>query len=200
MYNADEFVLVVPKTELFKQYPLVQGLHPVDFSKYESVIVKSGQFMSRSRVEQDKAYKQIIPYLIFTYNNLFFLMQRRETAGEQRLKSKMTLGIGGHIRKEDMEGKDLVSWARREFSEEVKYTGALSFQPLGLINDEESLVGQVHTGFVFLIRGTSAEIEVRDELASGRLVTLDECVQCYEYFEPWSKMVVDCLSNQSYML
>ena len=52
-------------------------------------------------METDPTYKQIIPYLIFTHDNHYFLMQRRAQASEQRLRNKMSLGIGGHLRAED---------------------------------------------------------------------------------------------------
>ena len=70
-------------------------------------------------METDPAYKQIIPYLVFTYENKYFLMQRQKKASETRLQSKYSLGIGGHIREEDMENCTLVDWAKREFEEEI---------------------------------------------------------------------------------
>ena len=60
-------------------------------------------------------YKQIIPYMIFEYADNYFLMERKSTASEQRLKSKLSLGIGGHIRQEDLDGGTIFDWASENF-------------------------------------------------------------------------------------
>src|SRR5690606_7557172 len=104
----------------------------------------------RSLMEQDQRYKQIIPYLVFTHENKYFVMQRTSTTTEQRLKNKYSLGIGGHIRQEDMNGNSIFEWAEREFHEEVSYHGNLEIIPLGVLNDDTNDVGKVHIGFVFL--------------------------------------------------
>ena len=147
-------------------------------------------------MEVDPAYKQIIPYLVFEHNNNYFLMQRRSTASETRLRNKLTLGIGGHIRQEDMEQENsLFAWATREFHEEVDYAGKLTVTPLGILNDDSDDVGKVHIGFVFLLSGDSSNIAIKSELKSGVLVPLSECIAQYELMESWSQFVVDFLQH-----
>ncbi|MFA6066310.1 MAG: hypothetical protein WC707_03940 [Candidatus Babeliaceae bacterium] len=188
----DENILVVKRTDLF---PVIawHGLQEVDQAYFSNIISQKKQFLPRSQMELDPEYKQIIPYLIFTYEDTFFLMQRQPHATEQRLKSKMSLGIGGHIREEDITGDDIISWATREFEEEVDYKGSYTVEPLGLLNDDSNEVGKVHVGFVYLLRGDSPLISVKSELKSGRLVTLEECDMHYDTLETWSQIVVDFL-------
>jgi len=190
--GQDENILVVKRTDLF---PVVawHGLQEADADYFTNIITQKKQFLPRSLMETDPTYKQIIPYLIFSYEDTFFLMQRQAHASEQRLKSKLTLGIGGHIREEDIKSGDVVEWARREFEEEVDYKGSYTVEPLGILNDDTNDVGKVHVGFVYLLRGDSPLINVKSELKSGTLVTLEECDMQYDNLETWSQIVVDYL-------
>lgn len=192
----DEQILVVRRAYLFSDIlPAWHGLKQVDFDHYLHIINHKKEFNPRSVMETDPAYKQIIPYLIFEYNNNYFLMQRQSTASETRLRNKLTLGIGGHIRQEDMEEDSLFAWATREFHEEVHYTGNLTVKPLGILNDDSDDVGKVHIGFVFLLSGDSSDIAVKSELKSGVLVPLSECIAQRECMESWSQFVVDFLQK-----
>ena len=100
----DESILVVKRSVLFSRGSW-QGLKQINIEDFSRLVYLEKEFHPRYLMETDVRYKQIIPYLIFTHNNSYFLMQRQSTAGEQRLKNKYSLGIGGHIRKED-----LVTW------------------------------------------------------------------------------------------
>jgi predicted NUDIX family phosphoesterase len=191
----DEKILVVPRKTIFASGEF-QGFMPLtDFERYQQLILDNQTFLWRSAVEEDPSYKQIIPYLIFNYDDSFFVMQRKETASETRLKSKYSLGIGGHIRQEDLTHASLISWAQREFDEEVSYTGTRTVIPLGLINDDSNDVGKVHLGFVFLIQGNNANIAIKDEHKEGTLQTLDQIQQLYPHLEQWSQLVFDYLSD-----
>lgn len=187
--KSDEKILVIQRATLFPEIPL-DGFVPMEsFADYEQLILKHQEFLWRSAMENDPTYKQIIPYLIFTYQGSYFVMQRRSDASEARLQNKYSLGIGGHIRQEDIQGKTLAEWAQREFAEEINYTGSLKIQPLGLINDDSSPVGQVHVGFAFLIEGDSPAISVKSELKEGKLVSLEAMQPLYENMETWSQWV-----------
>lgn len=192
--KADEKILVIPRATLFAEIPLFNGFQPVsNFGSLQAFINKNQEFHWRSNMENDPSYKQIIPYLVFEYNKTYFLMRRRSTASEQRLKNKFSLGIGGHIRQEDLTSCNLIDWAQREFHEEVAYQGTLLASPLGLINDDSNAVGQVHLGFVFLLRGNCPDISIRSEHKEGRLVSLDDCKTMYDDLESWSQLVFDYL-------
>ena len=191
-HKFNEQILVVKRSHLFTEESW-NGLKQVNFDTYLSIIQDQCEFHSRGLMEDDPTYKQIIPYLVFTHKGRYFLMERHAKASEQRLKSKLSLGIGGHIRKEDMNGKNIFDWARREFHEEVNYQGDLSIKPLGILNDDSNEVGKVHIGFVFLLEGNSPEISVKSELQSGQLTRLEELITSKDRMETWSQFVVDCL-------
>ncbi len=192
----DEHILVVRRSHLFLQGDW-HGLADIDFDHYMHIIDHKKEFHPRSLMETDPTFKQIIPYLIFTHDNKFFLMQRCTTASEMRLQNKLSLGIGGHIRQEDLNETSLFSWATREFHEEVTYSGNLSVKPLGILNDDSNDVGKVHIGFVLLLTGDSSDISVKSELKSGTLVSLEECIAQKEHMETWSQFVVDFLASPS---
>jgi predicted NUDIX family phosphoesterase len=187
-----EKILVVKREFLFKNGAW-NGLKKVDFDDYLKIITDHQEFHPRYAMETDPTYKQIIPYLVFRYQDQYFLMERDKKASEARLASKLTLGIGGHIHKEDMAQADIFTWAIREFHEEVNYTGNLKITPLGILNDDSNLVGQVHIGFVFLLEGDSDAISIKSELAGGTLVTLDECKALKERMEGWSQTTLESL-------
>ena len=191
-----EKVLVVATTTLFEENTTT-GLIEGNFDSYAQKIVSNSLFLERNLAEQDPTYKQIIPYLVFMFQDKVFMMQRRATAGEQRLKNKRTLGIGGHIRAEDFNlGASIIDWAQREFEEEVSYSGKVTFKPLGIINENTTPVDAVHAGFVYLLEGDSANIKVKEELKTGELVSLDICKEKYNEFERWSQLIIDHLCSQ----
>lgn len=194
--TADEQILVVKCSTLFDGQTAWHGIKEVDFDAYIECIKEHKEFNPRSIMEEDTTYKQIIPYLVFTFDNKYFLMQRTAKSTETRLKNKFSLGIGGHIRAEDLTNDSIMDWARREFHEEVSYNDAFSFEPLGILNDDSNAVGQVHIGFVMLVKGTTGHISVKSELKSGQLLSLEECSAFGDQLESWSKFVVEFLQKR----
>lgn len=191
--KQDELILVVKRKHLFAHHAPWSGLKEVNFDTYLQTIQEKKDFLPRSIMETDPNYKQIIPYLIFEHDNKYFLMQRQGDATEKRLQNKYSLGIGGHIRQEDMTSDSIIEWAKREFHEEVSYDGELEIKPLGVLNDDSNPVGQVHIGFVFLLSGNSGDITVKSELKSGQLLTLDECKPYFTSMESWSQIAFEFL-------
>lgn len=186
-----ENILVVPRNILFCQGAF-QGLSTVAIKEVLECIATHKEFKPRPAMEEDPTYKQIIPYLIFKHKDQYFLMQRKSTSSEQRLKNKYSLGIGGHMRQEDMRDEATIfDWAKREFEEEIDYSGNLTISTLGVLNDDSNPVGQVHLGLVLLLEGDSADIHVRSELKSGKLVTKSECLGFYQDLESWSQIIFD---------
>jgi predicted NUDIX family phosphoesterase len=192
--KEDEKILVISRNIFFEQKE-INGIEKVDFEYYQKLIQDNKEFLWRSKMETDPSYKQIIPYLVFNFENKYFLMQRKSNANEVRLQNKYSLGIGGHIRQEDINSFDIADWAKREFTEEINYSGNLEIEPIGILNDDSNNVGKVHTGFVFLLKGNSNQIKVRSELKSGTLLTLKELSEYYENMENWSKLVFDLLNQ-----
>lgn len=192
LHHAEE-ILVVPRSALIKEN--WHGLKRDGIADMLITIQDQQQYHPRWQMEQDPTFKQIIPYLIFMHDDRFFLMQRKGTASEARLQNKVTLGIGGHIRKEDMQGIDIIDWARREFEEEIDYRGSYQTIPLGILNDDTNDVGRVHLGLVLLVQGDSDKIAIRSELQSGSLVSYEECCQRLDAMESWSQIILPHLRD-----
>jgi predicted NUDIX family phosphoesterase len=190
----DEQILVVRREHLFTS-DAWHGLKPVNFDSYIAIIDQHKEFHWRSLMEEDPTFKQIIPYLIFQHEDTFFLMQRRPDASAKALQNKYSLGIGGHIRKEDMTNTSLFDWAQREFHEEVDYQGSLTIKPLGIINDDTNDVGRVHVGFALLLIGDCPHISIKSEHKSGTLLTLQECAHFYDRMETWSQFIYVLLNS-----
>jgi len=196
LQKHDELILVVQRKFLFSHDHAWQGLSDQDLGSFLSVIKEHKEFLPRSIMEGDSTYKQIVPYLVFSHQDRYFLMQRQAQATESRLQNKFSLGIGGHIRHEDMADDSIITWARREFYEEVNYADDFTIEPLGILNDDSNDVGRVHLGFVFLLHGNSDRISVKSELKSGTLASLAQCVDIYPHMESWSQIVLEFLKKK----
>jgi len=194
--HHDEQILVVPRKAIFQEEAW-QGLHiPEDTSFIEHVLAHK-TFQPREMMEYDPQYKQIIPYLVFHHAGKLFLMQRSADAREQRLQNRYSIGIGGHVRQEDMQTDNIVDWAHREFHEEVAYDGAIQPTFLGILNDDSNEVGKVHAAFVYLLHGDSANISIKSEMKSGTLVSLQGCLAYQDRMESWSQIVLDALQTHA---
>lgn len=191
----NEQILVVKRNKLFPE-GVWQGVKQVDFDNYLHLINTHKEFIARGPAETNFEYKQIIPYLVFMYQDKYFLMQRQSKATEQRLASKYSLGIGGHLRQEDLKNNDIFAWAQREFHEEVDFKGNLEITPLGILNDDSNDVGKVHIGFVLLLKGDTVAIKVKSELAHGALLTLNQCKAHYAGMETWTQLVFNFLQSK----
>ena len=192
-----ENILVVPTKELFFEgaWQGLRGIDEIDLEKYMDVIQSKCEFLLRPQMEQDLNYKQIIPYLIFKHQDKFFLMQRAGKASETRLRNKYSFGIGGHIREDDMQGNSIFDWAKREFAEEVDYSGGLNVEMVGILNDDSNDVGKVHLGLVMLLTGDSDKIAVKSELQGGELLEIADCEQFADDMENWSKLVFEFIKT-----
>ena len=188
-----EDILVVKREILFKNHPEWNGIISCT-DDFVACLLDNHEYKDRSQMETDEKYKQIIPYFVYIYADSVFLMQRGIKGTEKRLSGKFTLGIGGHVRKSDVnEGANLVEWGMREFREEVSYQGNYKVMPVGIINDDTNPVGRVHMGLVYIIQGDSQKIAIKDELAWGELVSCKTIVDYYDRLEPWSQMIFDTI-------
>lgn len=192
---TEEQVMVIKRQELFADHEVWQGMQSKNLPLYLERIKTLHTFLPRSRMETDPTYKQIIPYMLFTHENNYFLMQRQSKSGDQRLHNKFTLGIGGHVRIEDLQEQTLWGWAQREFEEEINYQGNLEISTLGILNDDSNAVGQVHIGLVLLLKGDSSTISVKEELKSGTLASLETCREHYDSLESWSQIALNFIQS-----
>lgn len=172
-----EKVLVVPREIIFKKGHW-QGLKTKNLDYYLNLIKKNYLFKLREEVENNSFWQQIIPYIIFNFENQYFLYHYLKKASEKRLKNDYLLGIGGHINPIDLKPEEdiLEVGMMREWNEEVIYKGNLIEKKLiGILNDEKRQVEAVHLGLVYLFRGDSPNISVKEkDVLEGKLVSLKD--------------------------
>ena len=192
----DEHVLCVRREDLFPDGAWY-GFISDGLERYQKAIREQSFFMPRTEVEEDPAYQQIIPYVVFRHGDRYFLTRRLRASTEKRLRQLYSLGVGGHINPGDLENGDpVLDGLRREFEEEVVYSGSIDVTLLGLINDDSSPVSRVHLALAFLVEGSSPEIAIREtKKLAGELLTLEEMRMYYLEMESWSQIVYDELSR-----
>jgi predicted NUDIX family phosphoesterase len=136
----------------------------------------------------------VIPYLLMRDGDRLFLMQRTRSGGDARLHDLYSLGIGGHLNPED---GGVLEGLRREFHEEMVADWDPEPRLLGLLKDDDVLVGQVHVGVVFEADAGGRALDVREtDKLSGRFVALEECEPVYESMETWSQLLYDHVTGR----
>ena len=219
----DERVLVVP-TRLFRDGGVFQGFSAEAISRCDALFApESTRFTRRGDAERDPEFKQLIPYIIFvcedsaTGRPSVFAYRRGDGQGETRLRSKWSVGVGGHINDVDAGvgaaangesggtgenaatpfGTDLFSaGAAREIAEEV-VLGApiLRFERVGLVNDDATEVGRVHLGVVCVATLAAPELKSNEpDLAESGFRFVDELLAEIdaepERFESWTTLAL----------
>lgn len=194
MAYGKERVLVLPR-ELALPDGGWQGIDSSHTVELVNKVSKGKEFRPRNEVEENPSFKQIIPYIVFKHEDGYLLMQRTDAGREHRLHNNYSIGIGGHIREEDLGSGDVLDWAQREFHEEVQFEGSIQASVLGVLNDDSNPVGEVHLGVIILVEGDSPEIRVKGEHKFGRLLRLEEMEEFYPEMENWSQVVFDYLQE-----
>lgn len=197
-----EQVLVVP-TELFHRLGHFQGFSGnVDRYLGELLNPRNTSYRPRGEVEQDPSFKQLIPYAIFRHreadgSTTLFQYTRGKGMGEARLHAKRSIGIGGHISLDDRVSETAVPYAegmRRELAEEVRIDSPYTEDCVGLINDDETPVGQVHLGVVHLIDvERPAVFPAESEIIESGFRPVEELLADMSRFESWSQICLRAL-------
>ncbi len=151
-----ENVFCIKRTDLDRTFPrgLPQG--STDVPPLEQVLSLPHYFVSRPDAEQDPAFKQVIPYQLFSSTGRFFVYRRGGGVGEKRLSGRLSAGIGGHINSLDSSDglrlsiSDFFNALLRERNEETLCPPDIPTVFAGWINDDSDDVGRVHLGAVFL--------------------------------------------------
>lgn len=201
--TAEEQVLVVP-TSRFHELGRFQGFCR-DVDAYLPALLQADllSYRPRSRMEQDPTFKQIIPYVLFRHvdrSGQAFLFQYRRGGGqgEVRLRARRSVGVGGHISSLDVRAGDAQNVYReglaRELSEEVRVGAPYVEQCVGLINDDQTPVGQVHLGIVHLcdIEAPSVSPAEEDMLEAG-FMPVAALLAALDEFETWSQIALRAL-------
>jgi len=191
MDKNDEKVLVV-KSEILFAKEKWQGLKTDNLEYYLDLINNNYEFKRRGDVEEDDNYQQIIPYILFNYQNKYFLYRYLKKAGEQRLKNDYILGVGGHINQVDIKNEESVLEVGRdrEWNEEVSFHGNLDKKLIGILNDNRRPVEAVHLGLVYLFTGDNPNISVKEtDKIIGEMFDIKEIGEKVVGTEGWAPII-----------
>ncbi len=201
MSANEEHVLVIPASEI-DAIGRINGFES-DVDRFLDPILKSEQlsYQPRAAMEQDPSFKQLIPYVILQWvdslgENHVFAYTRGGGGGEKRLHAKRSIGIGGHISREDgVEGSAAYSTGmHREIDEEIRLDSAYQETREGLIYDDSNEVGQVHLGVVHRFVLDAPEVTSNEtDLAEGGFVNVKVLKAERERLETWSQLALDAL-------
>jgi len=188
-----ELVLGLPRARIIGDRPW-KGILSDGVDDRLQLIAAEGEYRPRSEAEVDPEWQQVIPYLLMRDGERLFLMQRTKAGGDARLHDRYSLGIGGHLNPED---GGVLEGLRREFHEEMVADWDPETRMLGLLKDDDVLVGQVHVGVVFEADAAGRALSVREtDKLSGRFATPEECGPVYERMETWSQFLYDHVTGR----
>ena len=189
--ELQEAVLVVPREIIAAVAPKVFN-HEIESVK--KAALSNCLFLERSLAEEDENFKQVIPYVVVRHRDQFLLIRRTRKQTEARLHDLYSLGIGGHINKEDVAGAEtdlLTVGMRRELSEEIKVEEEFC-RLVGVINDNSTPVARVHVGFVYLLTTASPEFTIMEpDKYTAEWKSADELQQFYARMESWAQITND---------
>lgn len=201
MPDNEEHVLVIPAS-VIDAIGEISGFQ-ADIDRYLGPILQSDllSYQPRGPMEVDPSFKQLIPYVVLEWTNdageiMIFAYTRGGGGGEKRLHAKRSIGIGGHISREDGdEGKDpYTTGMHREINEEIQLNAQYTETQEGLIYDPSNEVGQVHLGVVHRFVLDSPQVASNEaDLAEGGFVSIDELRQQHDQLETWSQLALDAL-------
>src|SRR5271156_1227760 len=142
--------------KLLEELGLFQGLS-LEVEKYLPVFTAASHlvYLNRSAAEQDKRYKQLIPYVLLICKDRILRYRRGKGGQETRLHGLYSVGIGGHISEEDhglfSTDRGDQEGMRRELKEEVDLEASKA-PAVAVINDDSTEVGYVHFGVVHVMQ------------------------------------------------
>lgn len=201
MSTPEENILVV-KRSLFDALGSFEGLN-FEPQKYLEALLSRGNnfFLPRSRAETDPTHKQIIPYVLIACGDKVLHYVRGKKAGEQRLVSKGSIGIGGHMNDTD---ESLFAWdeaayragVEREVNEEIRIESPFEDRIVALLNDDATEVGRVHLGIVHVFKLAEPKVDKREAMITNlSFLTPEELRERRDTLETWSQYCVDGLDR-----
>jgi len=196
---SEERVLCFPRS-LLEEVGVFQGLS-MDVDKYLPVVTSSKRlvYINRSEAEQDKRYKQLIPYVLVLCDGKVLRYRRGKGGQETRLHGLYSVGIGGHISEQDsfFANVGYHDGMRREIMEEVAVE-EMNESMVAVINDDSTEVGQVHFGVVHIMHVANENVVGhRSGIVSPEFVPIAEAVKDLSGCESWSRL---CLENLDSLL
>ena len=188
--------------KLLEELGVFQGLS-LEIEKYLPAVTSASHilYLNRSDAEQDKRYKQLIPYVLLIHNDQLLRYRRGKGGEETRLHGLYSVGIGGHISEEDNQlfSSDIgyQEGMLREVREEVD-VDQTEAPAVGVINDDSTEVGYVHFGVVHIMRVNNEKVAGRrNGIVSPEFIPIADAVANASSYESWSRF---CLENLEILL
>jgi predicted NUDIX family phosphoesterase len=148
-------------------------------------------------MEEDPAWKQVIPYPVLRDGDAWYLMRRTRAGSDARLHDRYSIGVGGHVNPADggLDG-DLAAALRREWHEELVVDFVPSFRFVGLLNDDTTAVGQVHLGLVYEGDAAGRPVAIREiDKLTGHFASTAEVAGLVDHLETWSRLAFEFIET-----
>src|SRR6266849_3103835 len=184
--------------KLLEELGVFQGLS-LQVEKYLPVVTSISKlvYLNRSDAEQDRRYKQLIPYVLLICNDRILRYRRGRGGQEARLHGLSSVGIGGHISEEDhglfSNNLGYRDGMRRELREEVAIDEGKE-SAVAVINDDSTEVGCVHFGVVHIMHVANETIVGRRSgIVGPEFIPITEAVKDVSAYESWSRFCLEHL-------
>lgn len=154
-------ILVVRRDKLFPE-GVFEGFKSLEEGDFLAIISANCEYVPRSpELEKDATFKQIIPYIIVVNpadGTVFGYKRFKKNPGlhETRLHNKFSIGLGGHIDKDETSTDLITDCMMREFSEEVKMENYPVPRIFGFINSEATEVDRMHFAIAAIAETTES--------------------------------------------
>jgi len=196
---SEERVLCFER-KLFEKAGVFQGLS-LEVAKYLPIFTApdTTTYRNRSEAEQNRDFKQLIPYVLIICQNKILRYRRGKGGGEKRLHGLFSVGIGGHLSEEDNElfshRLGYQEGMRRELVEEVGIDAG-DEPPIALINDDSTEVGYVHLGVVHIVRVNNDNVAGnRSGIVAPEFISFTDAVMDPAAYESWSRFCIENLEK-----
>jgi predicted NUDIX family phosphoesterase len=184
--------------KLLEELGVFQGLN-LEVEKYLPIVTAADQlqYLNRSAAEQDRRYKQLIPYVLIFCQGKLLRYRRGKGGQETRLHGLYSVGIGGHISEDDHDlfsrDRGYQDGMRRELLEEVAI-GDVKDVAVAVINDDSTEVGYVHFGVVHVVQVASENVaRGRSGIVGPEFISTAEAVRNLSEYESWSRICLEHL-------
>lgn len=186
--------------QLLEELGVFQGLS-LDVAKYLPTVTAPSQitYLNRSEAEQDKRFKQLIPYVLILCGDRILRYRRGKGGQETRLHGLYSVGIGGHIADEDdnlfSANRGYHDGMRRELKEEVDIDAANDVA-VAVVDDDGPEVGFVHFGVVHVLQvSNEAIVGRRSGIVAPEFVSIAEATKDLSTYETWSRYCLEHLDS-----
>jgi len=203
---AQEEQVLVIKREVLDRLGTFHGLM-FDVQRYLKEIFAPGvcSFIPRPLAEKDPSFKQLIPYVIMGCGGKYLTYVRGKRAGETRLVSKRSMGIGGHINPIDAMSMFNASFydtyldaVVREIAEEVNVNTVYTNKIVALLNDDTNEVGKVHLGVVHFWKLEAPKVERKEQMITQlEFMSAEELNKIKDTMETWSALCLDGIDKMT---